>query len=773
MSDSRWTIASLVILSACIGILAFAPPPLGPAARMLLVALLLIATVLLLVQAFRARQPASSPLDTGNASYAGSDASLRPPEAQESPVAGGDDSKARRLDKALPEVHISNLTAAYGLLDKMTEQERLDLLQLRARQDAVTAREARYQFVGSLSHEVRTPMNAVLGMLDMLRLTSLTRKQEAYIRVMESSSSMLLSLLDNMIDFASLESGGLQLKEDTFGASELLESILEVMGYQAQMKGLELVGIGDFEPDTDLVGDFVRLRQIMINLVNNGIKFTEQGSVTVRVTVEADQEDASLLTVSVRDTGIGMSAEVARELVDAPPLANAFSSGHLGSGLGIAITKMLIDMMDGHIRYDSQPGKGTEVNFTVPLGNAPTSERRVNRFHNIFGSRRLMILSRNPAVAESICSFLRVFDVRCEPESHPDRALARLVEAGRGDNGFDGIIIDDEPNELLPLARSFRECSDIPIALLTPISRPLRVGEVSKIGRIRCVNKPVVPSELYTNLSRLLDVAGDDAYAVRDDSFRPMQILVGEDNPLNRRVLCSMLESIGYDPDTAEDGPGVLAAAGEKDYDLILMDCQMPGLDGDQVTAKIRERTAGTDMSPVIVAVTADVSKRNRNRCREVGMDDFLAKPVRLDRLRSGIRRWSEIVHTRQERSRNFRNDTVVADGAFLLQQQKGFGNIATLREYIDLFIDDTSSRIARLRLALQHEDFEVLRRESHALKGACLEVGASRLCMCCDSLLQASRDQRVEDLPVAFEELAMEFDRIKPVFEAEKQGTF
>ena len=558
MSNYNWIAAPLLLVAACI--LALAPQPLEPSSRLLLASLLLLAAMLQLRQAFRVRRSLKSPVDPPDARQNSFDKSLQTPKVAEATAADDDDRRTARSGAALTGFHISNLTAAARLLDKMTEQERTGLLQLRARQDAVTAREARSGFAGSLS-------NAVLGMLDMLRLTSLTRKQETYIRVMESSSSMLLSLLDNMIDFASLESGGLRLKEDTFAAPELLESILEIMGYQAQMKGLELVGIGEYDPDVDLVGDFVRLRQIMINLVNNGIKFTEKGSVTIRLGLESGHEEYSVLTVSVTDTGIGMSAEAAREIFDSPPLETAFKSSQPGSGLGIAITKMLIDMMDGRIRYESRPGNGTKVEFTVPLSNAPTSERQANRFRAIFDRRRMLVLSGSETVSESICSFLHMFNVNCERESDLEFAMTRLSDADQAGDGFDCIIIDDESNRALPAAKRVRQTSDLAILLLTPISRPLRIGEISKISRIRCVNKPVLPGELYTNLSRLLQADRDDAYAVPDESFYPLQILVGEDNPLNQRVLCSMLESIGFDSDTAEDGPGVLAAVENKHHE--------------------------------------------------------------------------------------------------------------------------------------------------------------------------------------------------------------
>jgi signal transduction histidine kinase len=313
------------------------------------------------------------------------------------------------------------MTGAVEVIHDLNEQERLALRLQRARQDAETAHAARAQFVATMSHEVRTPMNAVLGMADMLRLTSLTRKQKSYVQIMESSSNMLLSLVDNMIDFATIESGKLELESDSFHVNDLLERVLEIMGYQAYAKGIELAGTSDYEPDTQVAGDFHRLQQIIINLVGNAIKFTDAGEIIVNIGVESASDGETILSVSVSDTGIGMSEEAGERLFTPfSSITAEIGSRTGGSGLGLAISKQLIDRMGGQIGLESELGKGTTVWFTVPVQHVATDERAVYEGRRALSNRRLLIVNANPKISNSMCSFLAAWEMSCDAEQHSD-----------------------------------------------------------------------------------------------------------------------------------------------------------------------------------------------------------------------------------------------------------------------------------------------------------------------------------------------------------------
>jgi PAS domain S-box-containing protein len=662
------------------------------------------------------------------------------------------------------------ITGAVEVLHDLNEQERLALRLQRAREDAETARAARKQFVATVSHEVRTPLNAVLGMTDLLRLTALTRKQKSYVQIMESSSNMLLSLLDNMLDFATIEAGKLKLKRDSFHVNDLLERVLEIMGYQAYAKGIELMGATDYAPDLQVVGDLQRLQQIMINIVGNAIKFTEAGEVVINVGVESGKDGEAELSVSVSDTGIGMADDVAERLfVPFSSIAREIGSPGQGAGLGLAISKQLLDLMGGDINVESELGKGTTIWFTVPVIRIAEHDRSVIDGRQALSNRRLLIVNAGSNLSASVASLLTAWNMSCETEREPEKVGRRLDAAQKAGYPFDCIVLDvgDAQDHRLAPARRIREYSDLPIVFLTSIAQPLEVGQISTIDRIRCVNKPILPSVLRYNLSRLFEIdVGESGPA--EDALQSLSILIAEDNPINRKLLTSMLKSLEFDVDAVVDGPSVLEVLKKNSYDLILMDCQMPGMDGDEVTRVIREGTHGDTGQPVVVAITADVSVNHKEQCLQAGMDDFLAKPVRLDMLKSGLRRWSLIANSRR-RQQPGTLEFVQKEGSDIiarLQDRAGVINGDALDEFISLFIADTSARLDVMKRALRKSDLNTIRRECHALKGACLEMGVTNLSSCCDALGQASRDNRLDDLPVELGRLTAEFERVRPIFE-------
>jgi PAS domain S-box-containing protein len=665
-----------------------------------------------------------------------------------------------------------NVMGAIEVLHNLNEQERMALRLQRAKEYAETANSARRDFVASMSHDVRTPLNAVLGMADLLRLTALTRKQKTYVQIMQSSSNMLLSLVDNMIDFAEIESGTFELKNEPFRVADLLEQVLAIMGYQAYSKGLELAGMTGHDMELEVTGDFDRLRQILVNLVSNAIKFTHEGEVIVDVSVDWQSDGASCLSVSVADSGIGIAeSEVGKVFTPFESASRSSNSSKQGSGLGLALSKRFVDAMDGQINLESAVGKGTTAWFRVPVSDVRVLETAVPERYEALRSRRLLIVNQNARVAAAVAHLMDDYGLYCDIEPDPGSADSRIAKLATAGEPYDGVLIDvpADKADRLRLARAIRESSEIPIILLTSIARPLKVGEVSSIGNIRAVNKPVLPSELLHNLYRLLEVDVVDPARSGAELSKSLSILIAEDNPINRKVLEGMLRSLDLDTDSVADGPSVLEALKDKSYDLILMDCQMPGMDGDEVTSIIREGREGDVGQPVVVAITADVSEGHRERCLAAGMDDFLTKPIRLDTLTTGLARWAGMSVSR--RAQQPEGEAVSAGESFVyqLQERACVADEAVINEFIDLFLDDTASRIEILHTALQQRDLKTVRRECHALKGACLELGVEQLGAYCDDLGRASREQRYEDLPLALDRLAAEFDRVRPLFEAGK----
>lgn len=657
----------------------------------------------------------------------------------------------------------------------------------KANERAEAASQVKSEFIATMSHEIRTPMNAVLGMTDLLRLTDLTRKQYGYIQIIQSSANMLLSLFDNIVDFSNLGAGELRLQKREFGVIELLERVLEITGYQAYSKGLELALSVDGNMQLQVYADQNRLRQMLVNLVNNAIKFSDEGEIIVRAGVRSESDETRNLLFSVTDRGIGMTDEVQQQLFSPFTIVDEHAAGkQQGSGLGLAICKQLVEHMGGEIGVDSRPGEGTRIWFTVPVEDEALSKSHaISRIPALQGQRVLMVC-RNRRVAELICSYTKAWDMSCDVAANAGEALTRLNLEARTGRAYGLAIIDNASStgDGLRLARDIRSTAAIallPITILTAISDPLEPGEVSSIGRVVCVNKPVLPSELRLALFKITVLNGElDAQAnvdpVQTDDDSPIRILVAEDHSVNRRVLTDMLSSLNCSAECVDNGPGVLAALEDKPYDVVLMDCQMPGMDGEEVTEHIRRDRRRFPNQPVIVAITADASLEHRSACLEAGMDDFVAKPLRLAGLKEGLRRWRTMAAARAQANADehegTRSDFAVDKQARdQLRDRAGSRGGTFLGNYIDLFLDDTASRLDSLTAAFDRHDIEALRRECHALKGACLEFGVVRMARYCDELRDSAEDGTLDQLPELLSSLRREFDRIRPVLEAEKAG--
>jgi len=667
-----------------------------------------------------------------------------------------------------------NVNAVLEVAHSLSEHEEAALRLRREKEAAETASRVKSEFVATISHEIRTPMNAVLGMTDLLKLTQLTRRQRSYIQTIQSSGDMLLSLVDNVLDFSKLEAGALRLQEQEFDVVDLLERVLEIMGYPAGSKGLELIGTLRCDPGLRVCADKRRLRQILVNLVSNAVKFTEQGEIEIQIDATSEREGGLDLGFAVSDTGIGIDSKTRAQLFT--PFASSerpASTQHYGSGLGLVICKRLVDNMGGSIDVRDRDGRGTTVAFSVPVARAMSHRTGEPAATGAPPLRQVLVVHANESAASSIRTYLHAWGVGSQLAFGASDALHKMRSAAAKGQPFDAAIVDaaiTRPDPLL-LARRIRETdetADLALILLTSITEPLEVGEVSQIGRLRCVNKPVLPLELRYNLLRS-SLAGQEP-ATADETGEDaaprgaLSILVAEDNPVNRSVLISMLHSEGYDADVAEDGQAALRALQANDYDLLLMDCQMPGLDGDEVTRELRANPEKYAQPAVIVAVTADATEQHRAQCLDAGMDDFIPKPVRLDKLRSGLARWEAAA--RQQRRAGPVEGEISSIRAHLIERT-GQVDDTFLSSYIGLFIDDTAERLQSLEAAVSEGDPMRIRREGHALKGACLEFGAERMARYCEDLSAAASSHNLAEASAVAQKLVQEFGRLRPVFES------
>jgi signal transduction histidine kinase/DNA-binding response OmpR family regulator len=674
------------------------------------------------------------------------------------------------------------ITGAIEIAHDLNEREQINYKLRRAKERAEASNQVKSEFVAAMSHEIRTPLNAVLGMTDLLRLTNLTRKQHGYIETIQSSGNMLLSLVDNILDFSRLGAGALEIQRREFSVLELLERVLSITGYHAYSKGLELVGILDADLTLRVSGDRSRLRQVLVNLARNAVKFSDEGEVVIRIGVDSARDGKYRLSFVVTDRGIGMSDDVKARLFT--PFANVRQQfeGQQGSGLGLTICKNLIEQMGGEIGIDSEPGKGTCVRFSVPVERKTSAEHEQVVDYLALQGKRVLTVHGITEIDQAVCSYAMAFGMRCDVAASDDEVMQRLALAARNGQPYTAVVIDSTlpGSRALALARRIRDADKLSrtgIALLTPISESLEPGKISSIGRIRCVNKPVLPSEL---LQCLLQLDGPDTSLLQDaaatddadeDNAR-LRILVAEDNPVNRQVLTGMLESLGHAADCVEDGPTALEVLSESSYDIVLMDCQMPGMDGERVTEAIRNDKHRFSVQPVIIAVTADASIEHQSACRAAGMDDFIAKPIRLGELSRRLQNWKSILLAYKKDARNGDQDqNPQGDDELLshLHQRTGADDELFLSTYIDLFLQDTAARLNKLSDAMDSGDTAAIMRECHTLKGACLEFGMSRMGRYCDDIRDSAANRNLDVIPQLLIVLQREFERIGPVLEAEK----
>ena len=646
----------------------------------------------------------------------------------------------------------------------------------RGNNESETISRAKSEFVATISHEIRTPLNAVLGMTDLLNLTKLTSKQREYIQTIQSSGDMLISLVDNLLDFSHLETGNLELQKSEFDVMDLLERVLHIMGHSASDKGLELVGDIQHDLDLRILADKRRLQQILINLVNNAVKFTETGEVLVEVSATEGPNDNLRLRFTVSDTGPGIDEKTREGLFAAFASGNRPASNQKsGSGLGLTISKRLLDSMGGSIEIGARDQGGTAVAFEVPVSRVGSPDVGDLTAEPDSRLQRVFSIITSKSQQKSICRLLGQWNVHCEKTSDIEEGLHRLKAAASGNRPYDCAIIDSAltPEDHLRVVRKIRkspETARLPIILLTSISKPLGVGEVSALGHMSCVNKPVMPLELRFNLLQSVraeldykpvpvNEAADDDQTVTSD----LRILIAEDNPVSRGVLQTMLQSEGFRPDVVENGPSVLEALQAQDYDLLLLDCQMPGMDGDVVTGKVRKDPEHYGGDPVIVAVTADTTEQHRERCIAAGMDDFMPKPLRLEALRSGLARWVAMSAARG----NAESQAELAHLRRGLVERTGQDDESFLSDYIGLFLEDAEARLDHMSRSFASGESEALSRDGHALKGACLELGASRMVRFCDDLSAAAKNDNREEMEVVLGQLGRELDRLRPVYQS------
>lgn len=650
----------------------------------------------------------------------------------------------------------------------VTELRRLDELRI-AKDAAEATAQTKARFLASMSHEIRTPMNAVIGMTSLLTSTELSAKQQELVEVIRTSAEHLLALINDILDFSKIEADKIELESHPFRLQECIESSLDLVSGKAEEKSLELVYLVEPEVPLGFHGDLGRLRQILVNLLGNAVKFTSRGEVALTVTSRRLPQHRHELLFKVRDTGPGIAPEQRSQLFQAfSQLGNPITSNLGGTGLGLAISKHLVELMGGTISVESEVGKGSTFAFSVVLEEAPLSASFALRELIGFRGHRMLVVDDNEINRRLLGHLLDSWDVEAVLCPSPREALEQLRHGER----FSVAILDYQMPEMdgLQLAaeiRKLRPPAQLKLLLLGSWLAP----EAAAAGFAARLLKPIKPAQLYDVLHDLLkDSPGAKearaqarAAAGLIRAREPLRILVAEDNPINQRVAAAMLEQLGHRPDFAGNGREALEAVKRQRYDAVLMDVQMPEMDGLAATREICSRFT-RESRPRIIGLTAHALVEYQRQCLQAGMDEYLTKPVTLEKLSEALTRCVPAASTR---SGTIPPSTLSRERAVLnldaLEALRRAGGSELLRDVVKLFLKDTPTVIKAFERALRGGQGADARRCIHSLKSSAAYVGAEELAGLCAEAERALAEERGADAEQLLPRIAAAFSAVQP----------
>ncbi|CAA9500739.1 MAG: BarA sensory histidine kinase (VarS GacS) [uncultured Solirubrobacteraceae bacterium] len=636
------------------------------------------------------------------------------------------------------ELSISAIDRADGIsvhafIRDVSKRKRSEEALREAHARAVEASRLKSEFVANMSHELRTPLNGVIGMTDLLLQSRLDDEQRQYADMARRAGEGLLSLISDVLDFSKIEAGKLELDEIEFDLRDMIEDACEIVAEAAFAKGLELLPWVDAAVPARIRGDDARLRQVLINLVGNAVKFTEEGEVLVRVTVAGER-----LRFEVTDTGIGIPAAQQERLWEAFTQADASTTRQFGgTGLGLAICRQLATAMDGTIAVESEPGRGSTFSFEIPLQAvesgrevAPRSRRDEERS---LAGQRVLVVDDNATNRAILEAQLSAWGVRVTAVDGGEAALDALRSAS--EDPFALALLDFAMPGLngVELAQAIRSDPGIGPVVLALLTSSGGERTAARDADIRLyLTKPVRHAQLRAALVRVLFgrlSPPPEAFVRSQVEPAGFTVLVAEDNPVNQLVARATLERLGFRVDVAPDGEQAVAMSAAEDYAAIFMDCQMPRLDGYSATAMIRRREDGAGRRTPIVAMTAHALKGDRERCLAAGMDDYLAKPLDHDELQRVLREW--VARAAADTAPTVRTpagddgDADDAVDASELDALRALHSGPVVGSLVALFAEEAPARIADMSAAAEGGDGDALSQAAHRLKSSCRILGA------------------------------------------------
>ena len=646
--------------------------------------------------------------------------------------------------------------------------DRIDSL-VKARETALEAARVKSQFLATMSHEIRTPMNGVLGMTELLIGTDLSPQQLDFVQTLKTSAENLQLIINDILDFSKLEAGEMRLSQQQFNLIASLEEVVNLLATQANDKGLELLLLVDNSVPVFIQGDSGRLRQVLINLLGNAIKFTDTGFVLIKVKLSSLTSDTVCLYFEVEDTGIGISPK------DQKKLFQGFSQVHEttirvygGTGLGLAICKQLTELMEGEIGVNSDLGKGSRFWFTANF-QLLTDEQTNNYPDPAIRNRRLLVVDERAQSREVLCFYANSWGLDVTAAENRTAALVTLRQGASNGCPYDVVILSLDLLQEKVLSQQLKFAVKVgKIAKLIVLANFQQQEQAIRLqfDKIACAYliKPVIPSKLLASLQTALGSSSwipskttnwKESTTTTQELNENLIILLVEDTLVNQKVITHQLKRLGYDTDCANNGEEALKKLEKTNYNLILMDCQMPVLDGYQTTQAIRLRE-GQKQHRTIIGLTAYAMKGDRQKCLKAGMDDYLSKPVTLKELNTVIQKWIKV--------RNNCSKSNTVEELIDLEQLTRIsrGDQEHQKELLECLVESVESSLAGCKEALETANHSLLVMNAHRIKGGSAHVGVNSMSNLAASLESQAEEKQLEGAETKIASLEEILEQVK-----------